>query len=241
MGQYYTLINISKRQLLPTFTFEGNQIVFDQFTTGAKMVEQLYDLGNKPFLAMGLTELNSAGSANPIAPIGNWSGDRIVLIGDYCDDLPPFLTVAECNELQAAGSKNLSSFANKHYSPLAKRDFLKDNVGQEFDRLFPRDSETYHLVLNLDKKEFLDPRKFHESTTFVNEFALKADGIMQSLYALIFYSTGSGGGDVQEFKQGRWAGNHITIREKERVSDLESWDDISEHMAETLNDVMERE
>ncbi|KAF8937045.1 hypothetical protein BGZ58_003331 [Dissophora ornata] len=215
MGQYYTLINISKRQLLPTFTFEGNQIVFDQFTTGAKMVEQLYDLGNKPFLAMGLTELNSAGSANPIAPIGNWSGDRIVLIGDYCDDLPPFLTVAEY--------------------------FLKDNVGQEFDRLFPRDSETYHLVLNLDKKEFLDPRKFHESTTFVNEFALKADGIMQSLYALIFYSTGSGGGDVQEFKQGRWAGNHITIREKERVSDLESWDDISEHMAETLNDVMERE
>ncbi|KAG0221653.1 hypothetical protein B0O80DRAFT_429130 [Mortierella sp. GBAus27b] len=234
MGQYYALINITKRLFFDNIQREGNVITFNQFTTGNKMIELLNGRGKKPILAMALTELSvDPGSTNPIAPMGTWFGDRIAIVGDNCKSIPPpFLTKAEEQELKESSLSNLYSLVEDKYNPVDISAFFGDHVGEELARLFPKGQETHHLVLNLDRKEYLDPIKFKTSMSYVGDFAHEPHGVMLGLYSQIFYSTGSGGGDVEPFMQGPWAGQRIGIREKEMVKDLDSWKDISEQVAD---------
>ncbi|KAF9178455.1 hypothetical protein BGZ49_005373, partial [Haplosporangium sp. Z 27] len=107
MGQYFTLINISKRFIFPNVPMKDGTMTFNKFTGHAKMIEQLYSLGKKPLLASSLLELKQNPSTdlkNKFFPLGSWSGDRIVFIGDYNDGIPSFLTKAEGDELQAFAS-----------------------------------------------------------------------------------------------------------------------------------------
>lgn len=111
---------------------------------------------------------------------------------------------------------------------------------------FPNQHATHHLILNLDKKEYLDPVICKSPTqekeegvgavaTYVGAFAHQKDGIMQGLFSLLFYSNGSGGGDVHIFKEGRWAGDRISIQVKETVEDLAEWRNISAEVEADLN------
>ncbi|KAF9170862.1 hypothetical protein BGX21_008322 [Mortierella sp. AD011] len=230
MGQYYELINTSKRQISHTLGF-------------AKMVEQLASRGNQPILALLLTEVGPAlsESSEPSKFMGTWSGDRIVLIGDYSCDTPSFLTEAEGQEIEAAFNSypTLYKFACETYTPVspAKRTMLFEGLDTEMvEELFLNSSDAHHLVLNLDKKEYLDPQKSKSPATSPKEFANLEFGVMQGLYSLIFYSDGCGGGDLKQFRSGRWAGDHLTIREKDKVEDLDSWTDISEMVVESLRE-----
>ncbi|KAI8349344.1 hypothetical protein B0O80DRAFT_429121 [Mortierella sp. GBAus27b] len=201
------------------------------------MWEILYNLWNKPFLSMVLVDpVDAAGSGTPDPRLGSWSGDRLVIIGDYSDDLPPFLTKAEEQELQSSdgNSPNLYRFASDNYAHVGRLNWT--STVDELARRFPKGSKTHHLVLNLDRKEYLDPVKFKRPATFVGDFARLQHGVMQGLCSQICYSTGSGGGDVEAFMEGRWAGQRFTIREKDMVEDLESWTDISERVAEDVEE-----
>ena len=40
---------------------------------------------------------------NQPTPWGSWAGDRCVLIGDYSDDIPPFVTAEEKSEIEKFG------------------------------------------------------------------------------------------------------------------------------------------
>jgi hypothetical protein len=42
-------------------------------------------------------------------------------------------------------------------------------------------------------------------------------GVMRGLYSTLFYSTGRGGGDIEELTNGRWAGNRLAIIENEKL------------------------
>ncbi|KAF9190935.1 hypothetical protein BGZ49_003590, partial [Haplosporangium sp. Z 27] len=87
--------------------------------------------------------------------------------------------------------------------------------------------------------EYLDPTKFREHASCVDGFAFMVNGVMQGLYSLIFYSNGSGGGDVEDFMEGPWAGQRISIRDKDKVEDISSWKDISESVVESLETALE--
>ncbi|KAF9084811.1 hypothetical protein BGX27_003695, partial [Mortierella sp. AM989] len=91
-----------------------------------------------------------------------------------------------------------------------------------------------HLVLNLDKKEHLDPEFKQPATSMIKSTFLKYEA-MQGLHSLIFYLTRSDGGDVGELRDGQWTGHHITIREKEMVYDLNSWKDTSDRIVRIRN------
>ncbi|KAF9925502.1 hypothetical protein BGZ65_007705 [Modicella reniformis] len=145
-------------------------------------------------------------------------GWRIVLIGHFAVGIPPFLTKAEGQELQESSS-TFYSFTKSNYT-----------VAERFAK------RTHHLVLNLDKKEYLDPTKFKEPATNAWDFAHLKHGVMQGLHSLVFYSTEVAEGDVEAFIMGRWAGQHITIREKDKFKDLDSWVDISEKAAEDVEE-----
>ncbi len=104
MGQYYKLVNLDKKQSMSPHAGmfrNGTQLSFSKYTSGASMSDQLYSVGVKPFLALALILVDSDEVLNPLW--GSWAGDRVVLIGDYSDDLPEFLTEAEVSELQFHG------------------------------------------------------------------------------------------------------------------------------------------
>ncbi|KAJ3277462.1 hypothetical protein HDU76_010355, partial [Blyttiomyces sp. JEL0837] len=205
MGQYYMLINVDKKEALPAIGGFGNTFFFDAFTSGMKMVEQMFNLGTKPMLALSLV---TTSTDNPPKNKlwGSWSGDRIVLIGDYSDDCPSFITDAEAWEMEALNpGLNLYGFASESYRSLDHREFFQHN--EELVGLFSHDdgSKAKHVVVNLDTREYLDPVAFDDEPC-VDQFSMSEGGVMKGLYSCLFYSTGSGGGDVEGFHKGRWAG-----------------------------------
>jgi hypothetical protein len=157
MGQYYVLINLTKHQRF--------------FYSSGKMWEHIRNLGGGATLAMGLVELPAdlPESTSRCESKANFSGDRFVFIGDYSDDIPPFLTKDEKKVLQRM-SPNLYKLAGV-YDPVMSRFSSSDAASHELARHFPEGSKTHHLVLNLDKKEYLDPIKFKEPATYVDDFA----------------------------------------------------------------------
>ncbi|KAF9114960.1 hypothetical protein BGX30_006439 [Mortierella sp. GBA39] len=268
MGQYYQLINLDKHQSFDTLGLLT-------FYSGLKMCEKPMEMGEKPLLALVLTHLSFPAAAtaegdvqveafkNPMTPVGSWSGDRIVIIGDYSEGFPPFFTSQDQQDCKAYAAKLskengqaggydgqevgiIYSYACSTYAIPVSDFFEIDSLEDQLEAQFPKLNETHHLILNLDKKEYLDPVVFKSPTqekeegvaavaTCVVEFAQQKDGIMQGLLSLLFYSKGSGGGDVDRFKEGRWAGDRISIQVKETVGDLAEWKNISAEIEADLN------
>ncbi len=214
MGQYYMLVNLDKKQSMDPHAgmFQrGTQISFSKYTSGAKMADHLCNVGVKPLLALALISVNSIkDSPNPLW--GSWAGDRVVLIGDYSDDLPEFLTEAEVSELQFRGGnlykQSYGEMAADSAAWFRGEDRLEDFVGP-----------ACHVFVNTDKKEFIDPYTFGHHEGFEQYFQ-DQQGVMRGLFSCLFYSTGSGGGDISAFKQGRWAGDRLRL-----VKLAEAYDD----------------
>jgi hypothetical protein len=53
----------------------------------------------------------------------------------------------------------------------------------------------YHLVVNLDRKEFIHPHRFGDGLKLL-EFGCSADGTLTGLAILLACSNGRGGGDL---------------------------------------------
>lgn len=72
----------------------------------------------------------------------------------------------------------------------------------------------YYLVVNLDKKEYINPHKFGDGAKLM-EFASSGGGTMLALGILLADGNGLGGGDLQDVEDlpivGSWAGNRIVI------------------------------
>ena len=94
---------------------------------------------------------------------------------------------------------------------------------------------THHVAMNSDKKEFLDPIVFGNIPR-LSEFCMQKDGIMRALLGCLFYSTGGGGGDIEDLKVGRWAGNHISLVEKSEA-EAAGCQDVSKEVKEFLDSI----
>ena len=79
----------------------------------------------------------------------------------------------------------------------------------------------YHLTVNLDKREFLDPHKLGDGLKLREQLASEA-GVAASLLLLLAASNGRGGGDLKGKYNydpssnktgviGRWAGDRIVV------------------------------
>jgi hypothetical protein len=223
MGQYYLLINLDKRERMWSLAS------FTRFSSGQKMREQLLNLGMKPFLALALFEFEEAIKQHVPNPLwGSWSGDRIVLIGDYSDDRPDFLSEAEVTELDEKGL-NLYQLAWNEFRELADDHRQWIQSAAELPALLS--GSTHHVIVNLDNKEYLDPEGFGDDLS-VDNFSLEREGVLKGLFSCLFHSSGSGGGDIAEFRNGRWAGDRLKIVAKHLVS----WEyvDMSEEISESV-------
>lgn len=74
----------------------------------------------------------------------------------------------------------------------------------------------YYTVVNMDKKEKLDPTRFNDGLKLA-EFGCSGGGTMAALAVLLANSNGRGGGDFNGSHPrasevvGRWAGDRIVI------------------------------
>ena len=78
MGQYYKIVNITKKEFILPWTFND----------GDKLTEIMVNGGSLSALAVLLSNGNNRGMGDlhsDLDIIGSWSGDRIVVAGDYGD------------------------------------------------------------------------------------------------------------------------------------------------------------
>jgi hypothetical protein len=70
----------------------------------------------------------------------------------------------------------------------------------------------YHIIVNLDKEEFIHPHKFGDGLKLM-EFGSSGDGTMLGLAVLLAEDNGKGGGDLRSENPiiGSWANNKIVI------------------------------
>lgn len=239
MGQYYMLTNIDKLQVILPWNMSGTMLTFNEWFTGAKLVEQLENLGKKTMLAMSLLKIKPIHGQELVPPpnpmFGSWAGDRIVLIGDYSDVPPPTLTPAEVQDLESR-NMNLYTLASDFYLKLDYLSFLQNKASlKSYLTQGGVIQNPYHIILNLDTEEYLDPRVFHPHMVSVDEWSMGSNGILKGLYRMLFWSTGSGGGDVDELKRGEWAGCHLEIVEKSQFEDdLFGWINVSQKSIDKL-------
>jgi hypothetical protein len=215
MGQYFILINLDKRERMGSLATLISRGHMSRFSSGQKMREQLPNLGVKPFLALALLEFDDAVKMTIPNPLwGSWSGDRVVLIGDYSDGQPHFLTADEKLELETK-NMNLNQLANNEFRELADDHSKWIEDAAKFGEFISK--SVHHVVVNLTTKEYLDPESFGDGEN-IDHFCMERDGVMKGLFSCLFYSTGRGGGDIEEFREGRWAGDPVKIVSKESLS-----------------------
>jgi hypothetical protein len=71
----------------------------------------------------------------------------------------------------------------------------------------------YHITVNLDKKEFLNPHRIGDGLKLWEQGASQG-GTLNALHALLAVSNGRGGGDYIDGHEdfvGRWGGDRIAI------------------------------
>ena len=100
----------------------------------------------------------------------------------------------------------------------------------------------YFYVINLDKKQFLNPHTFKDGAKLL-EFGCSADGTMTALALLLRQSSESGGGDYQGDSElvGSWAGDRIAIVGDYDDSKLyeiagKEYDDVSNTIFEVMKE-----
>ena len=122
---------------------------------------------------------------------------------------------------------------------------LKEENKVALDELTKLCEDKLHFIVNLDLKEYLDPRAYdrgeenalqfvdHQGIllrTDLNLFKLRflsnwptPHGVMAGLVIKLIHSTGSGNGDLPSFikSQGTWAGCRVKICTAEDVEDFE--------------------
>jgi hypothetical protein len=117
MGQYYLVVNTTKRQFLHAHKFDD----------GLKLMEFGQSSGGTmTALAILLADGNGRGGgdfgeSDPL--VGSWAGDKIVIAGDYADE-GKFLTTADCEAYKEIPDNkgrepNLHAFARQFYEDIS--------------------------------------------------------------------------------------------------------------------------
>lgn len=98
----------------------------------------------------------------------------------------------------------------------------------------------YYYIINLDKKQYLDPSKFGDGLKLL-EFGCSEFGTLTGLTILLAKGNGEGAGDLHSKNHiiGTWAGDRIAIigdYSSEIVDFEKNYKDISEETVKALMD-----
>ena len=239
MGQYYILVNVLKSQEITPFGMKAVEIVWNgSFLPQLALL--LLDLGNQEecslekdcqkylatheHLPKHHQKNVEVAKLQQLYHIGAWAGDCLVIIGS-CSEKAPFPPNGEWK----SGDLSSYMYVDEHCNPTPDilRIFSDDNR-EWLAKLRKVCEGQVHFVVNLDKKEYLDPRAYGQETNPM-EFGFCCKSVLLSLVIKLMFSTGSGGGDLPDdiVSQGTWAGDRITICTAEQLDDFGAFKEVS--------------
>ncbi|KAI7826471.1 hypothetical protein BX661DRAFT_181282 [Kickxella alabastrina] len=173
----------------------------------------------------------------------NWSGHRIICVGDYADDIPPgFLSDYECEEL---GNRTLFEFVKTfggpsrlfaytpartyhHAGKTASKRLIKALL-PEFRNVSQRDKDT--VIRNLTTDEYIRAEAFHAT---LDKFNLE-----DMLLSRIGWSSDPSVALVNKvgFHRGTWAGHCIDLNTADTVDS--TWKDVTKESYEWIKTIYE--
>jgi hypothetical protein len=229
MGQYHTIINLTKQQKLDPYDLGD----------GVKLME----FGQSGFGAcfgLGLLLAN------------DWKGDRIAIVGDYGNEDDVRLEFEDKELLKQYPDESLYSIADKLPSAVSRARELMLASGLVYEDPAPRyrswgvepiDEEFgkglgNEVIVNYDSLEFLSPTTFGDSTDAAEFSAVGYSGgittALTTLLASACKGGARGGGDIYSESKlvGSWAGDRIAIIEADQLSD--DFVDISVEVRDVL-------
>lgn len=246
MKQCYLLVNVLKSQKIVPFLMKAVEIVWN----GSFLPELgllLPDLGNQEptlerdclkYLATHEEEYQAGAlqllpkhqqknvevaKLQELYHIGAWAGDRLVIIGD-CSEKAPFPPNGEWK------SGDLFSYIDEHSNPTPDiLSIYSDDNKESLVKLRKMCKGKVHLVVNLDKKEYLDPRAYsHDTNALEFVFYFVRESVLKGLLIKLIFSTRRGSADLPNItSKGTWAGDRITICTAEQLEDFETFKDVS--------------
>lgn len=156
MGQYYMIVNITKREYLDP----------QDCTDGLKLMEfGLSAEGTMSCLAILLADGNGNGggdldSENPI--IGSWAGDKIVITGDYADE--GRFTRSKKRNLYAMCDDNFRNVSEEAMLALTDDDYVLQRYADSFKKspyLRSRNDTMKKIFAKAVAKQLLDPESIN--------------------------------------------------------------------------------
>lgn len=249
MGQYYLLANVTKSQSIHPLLMKAGEIVVNgDFQLLLSFL--LLDLDNHEYRKESSRSLQNlclkflcnneqlySQATLEVLPkhllkkldvtylsqrlVGEWARDRLIITGDY-SDFSPFPPHGEWR------SGNLFKLIDsEHFSRSHALDFCDQYEDRIANIIFKLFNDKIHKVVNLDKKEFLDPQAYGVGEKDILNFTRR--GVMAGLVISLIHSTGGGGGDLDKSvsSQGMWAGDRIIICTEEQLDNFESYSDVS--------------
>jgi len=161
MGQYYVIVNLDKQQFLSPYTFND----------GAKLLEfGSSSCSTLTALAVLLADGNNRGGGDLHSDhqiIGSWSGDRIVICGDYADEdkflekdqIAKYLMLIDEHQ---AEHPNLYAYVKKFFRDVSKKVLavmLEDNYIYETYEKSDLYGEAQKVFKQMQKKKEMEKQK----------------------------------------------------------------------------------
>ncbi|TFK63694.1 hypothetical protein BDN72DRAFT_847324 [Pluteus cervinus] len=219
MGQYWMLINLDKR------IASGRSAMFTKLGeiwmngTKADFVERLIVPPDQP---------SSDDSSSSM--LGEWAGDRLMLVGDYADDYPPgVLNDREEIRVAAYRSGGLYKFAQNRFAD-SQHFYYQD----ELEKFFPGGNSW--VLRNLSKRLFVLLDEVDEDECGTLEHVM---------LCYISWSSDPSSALTQDITRGEWVGDRFDIVIVERLSegDLNDtpWKDVTDEVTTRAKRVAESE
>lgn len=231
MGQYHTIINLTKKQGL------------DPYDMGHGV--HLMEFGQSGFGAcfgLGLLLAN------------DWKGDRIAIVGDYGnkDDVPlkpedEVLLKKYNNDSLYEIASNLPSAETRAKELILTSGLVELNPAPRYSswEVDPIDDAFGNgvgndVIVNYDTREFISPAKFGDSTDAIQFSAVGYSGGITTALTVLLASAckdgARGGGDIysENKRVGSWAGHRIAIIDVAELQD--DFEDISSDIRALLEE-----
>lgn len=154
--------------------------------------------------------------------LGEWAGDRLIITGDH-SDMAPF---PPNGKWKTGNLYNFVYESGKFSCSHIFRSYTTGALGRKDRNLHKFCGHKIHKVVNLDKKEYLDPPAYGKGENCVLDFMHNHGGVIAGLVIYLIHSTRRDlPDDVTTL--GMWAGDRITICTPDQLEDFETYEDVS--------------
>lgn len=204
MGQYYTVVNLDKRESISPYVHNSGSKALEQAYAPMGIIATLYHL----LLETADIKGNYRGA---------WASDRLAVVGDYAqlDDLPPEFEADKIYTYASLGDREVGDLPpdtdlTKIYANIDK----KIKVDTELADLDAAAAGTVWGLYNYDRQEYVLPQPLGDSPSPHAQIQThELGGIKNALHALLTIGSGRGGGDyAPDNVVGSWAAESVVVR-----------------------------